>query len=204
MADILKFPIQQSSKKDFIQVRKRRQAKLEDLGQLNLFRPTSTNIFHLNDQSYFEQALLLDDQNDQDAQVLYQKSIDANEAVADSLCNLGIIQSRRDEHIKAFDCFTKALHADSRHIESHYNLANLYFDTGQLNLAQFHYESALSIKSNFANAIFNLALLHIVREDLLTARKLLLRFLEIAPAKDYPDARDLVNAIEQVPVNSPS
>jgi tetratricopeptide (TPR) repeat protein len=202
MVNIFKFPIQQSSKKDFIQVRKRRQAKLEDMGQLNLFRTTPANIFQLNETSYFEQALLLDDQNDRDAQVLYQKSIDANEAVADSYCNLGIIQSKRDEHIKAFDCFTKALHADSRHIESHYNLANLYFDTGQLNLAQFHYESALSIKSTFGNAIFNLALLHIVREDLITARQLLLQFLEIAPANDYADARDLVKAIEQVAVTS--
>ncbi len=47
-------------------------------------------------------------------------------------------------------------------IESHFNLANLYFECGDMRLARLHYEIAAEIEPSFPNLYFNLALVHAV------------------------------------------
>jgi hypothetical protein len=42
---------------------------------------------------------------------------------------------------------------EPRHVEAHYNLANLYFDAGDLQLAKLHYESAADSRLLFSRFI---------------------------------------------------
>src|SRR5689334_22755337 len=123
MAQILKFPVE-AAKLGYKRVRKRSRG-LDDPGQLDLFsRPTAQILTLSSELSRFEQAMLLDDRGDLKASELYAQAIEENDCVADSYCNLGIIESRKGNIARAFDCFTTSLKHDPRHSESHYNLGN--------------------------------------------------------------------------------
>src|SRR3954464_15192419 len=109
-------------------------------GQLNLF-VGSGKVVRLNQLSPFEEALLLDEQDDKkSARLQYLKAIDAEDCIADAYCNIVIIDSQEGNYSKAIDCFTLALKANPRHYEAHYNLANLYAEVGNFALAKIHYE----------------------------------------------------------------
>ena len=56
--------------------------------------------------------------------------------------------------------FTLSLKNDPRHVEAHYNLANLYYDAGDLQLAKLHYEAAAQIEPGFSLVYFNLSLVY--------------------------------------------
>src|SRR5262245_49687474 len=138
MGDILKFPAQ-ASKLGFKPVRK--QASAQAKGQLDLFPAPEAQILNFESGlSVFEQALLLDERADLRAAELYVKAIEEQDCVADAYCNLGIIESKQGNTVKAFDCFSNALKREPRHAEAHYNLANLYFETDDFRLARLHYE----------------------------------------------------------------
>ncbi len=163
MAQILKFPAQ-ASKLGFKRVKKRPCA--EDRGQLNLFpQPTAQILNFESGLSLFEQALMLDERGDLKAADLYSKAIEDQVCVADAYCNLGIIESKKGNTVKAFDCFSTSLTHNPRHAEAHYNLANLYFEANDFRLAQLHYEMAVGVDSSFANAYFNLALVQAINNN---------------------------------------
>lgn len=75
----------------------------------------------------------------------FEKAIEHDDSTADAFCNLGIIESKSGQNNEAFDCFTRSIAEDPRHLESHYNLSNLYFDIGNLGLAHEHYEIAAKL-----------------------------------------------------------
>ena len=163
MAQILKFPAQ-ASKLGFKRVKKRPCA--EDRGQLNLFpQPTAQILNFESGLSLFEQALMLDERGDLKAADLYSRAIEDQVCVADAYCNLGIIESKKGNTVKAFDCFSTSLTHNPRHAEAHYNLGNLYFEANDFRLAQLHYEMAVGVDSSFANAYFNLALVQAINNN---------------------------------------
>src|SRR5687767_2931506 len=125
MAQILKLPVQ-ASKLGYKRVRKR--VAVSDPNQLDLFPQANAQIldFAPPDVGPFAQALMWDERGDPKAAELYAKAIDQEDCVADSFCNLGIIESQKGNTVKAFDCFTTSLKYNPRHSEAHYNLANLY------------------------------------------------------------------------------
>ena len=82
---------------------------------------------------------------------------------------------------KALDCFTRSLKNEPRHVEAHYNLANLYFDAGDLKLARLHYESAAELEPSFSPLYYNLALVYYELDDLGAACGALQRYIELAP-----------------------
>ena len=84
----------------------------------------------------------------------------------------------------AFDCFRQALKHDQRHWESHYNLGNLYFDSGQHDPSRVHYEVAAEIEPGFRNVHFNLALILALEAEYGAAVEALERFRELAPEEE--------------------
>nr|AAP58605.1 putative O-linked GlcNAc transferase [uncultured Acidobacteriota bacterium] len=160
-----------------------RQIEAELQGQLNLFRRVEENrIARL--RTPFEEALVLDDQNDPRAIESYLEAIDNGDNVAEAYCNLGIINKDLGNVGVALDNFTLALKHEPRHVEAHYNLGNLYFDAGQLPLARLHYEAAAQIEPRFSLVYFNLALAHFKLNDLTAALAAIASYKELRQPDD--------------------
>jgi len=201
MAKILRFPDQVSAKYDFKRAkrsRKRKKIDLEDYGQLNLFWGKRGQIFRLPSRiSPFEEALILDENGDEGAREAYLKAISEGDSVADAYCNLGILESRAGNAPQAFDCFTKSLKEDSRHFESHFNLGNLYFDSGDLQLARLHYEIASQISPGYANVFFNLGLVLAETEEYKLSVEALSTYKSLVSEKESAKADDLLESLEK-------
>jgi tetratricopeptide (TPR) repeat protein len=145
----------------------------------------------------FEQALLSDERGEARAADLYAKAIENQECEADAYCNLGIIESKKGNTAKAFDCFTTSLKHDPRHSEAHYNLANLYFEVNDFRLAQIHYEIAVEVEPTFANVYFNLALVQSINHELAAAIKTLTTYQQLVPADEARNADELLRNLRQ-------
>lgn len=167
-----------------------KQVEAELQGQMSLFKPASGRVTHI--LSPFEEALMLHEQGDKRAAKLYREAISAADNIADSYCNLGIIELEAGSTVRALDCFGLSLKNDPRHVEAHYNLANLYFDSGDLTLAKLHYESARELEPSFSPLHYNLALVCYELHDLTGAHTCLLRYKELAPEEEIPAIDELL------------
>jgi Flp pilus assembly protein TadD len=164
MGQILNFPVQ-PSRLDYKRA-KRRSANARDVNQLDLFPQPEAQILHLESGlGRFDQALMLDERGDPGAADLYAKAIAEQDCPADAFCNLGIIESRNGNTMRAFNCFTSSLKHNPRQAEAHYNLGNLYFELNDFRLAQTHYEMAAEIDPTLVNVYFNLALVQAINND---------------------------------------
>jgi len=196
MGQILKFPVQ-TARFGYKRVRKRA-SSVESPDQLQLFHQPTAKILRLAAElSWFEQALMLDEHGDLQAADFYTKAIAEQDCVADAYCNLGIIESRNGNTARAFDCFTTSLKHEPRHLESHYNLGNLYFDANDLRLAQLHYEIAAEMEPSFANVYFNLALVQAINNDLAAAVGTLSRYQQLAPEHERRNADELLHNLKR-------
>jgi Flp pilus assembly protein TadD len=192
MAEIIKFPAP-ASKLGFKRVRQRGRTD-EEQGQLALFARPAAPLLQLPPPSgWFAHALLLDERDDATAADFYRKAIAEKDCVADSCCNLGILESQKGNTSKAFDCFTQSLQHDPRHSEAHYNLGNLYFDVNDLRLAQVHYEMARELDPAFASVHFNLALVQALNEDLAAAISTLTKYQSLVPEAEGRHADELLH-----------
>jgi tetratricopeptide (TPR) repeat protein len=70
---------------------------------------------------------------------------------------------------------------DPRHVEAHYNLANLYYDASDLQLAKLHYEAATQIEPGFSLVYFNLSLVYHKLGDFTAAYTALTKYRELEP-----------------------
>jgi tetratricopeptide (TPR) repeat protein len=176
-----------------------RQIEAELHGQLNLFPEPEGQLIQLPLKlSPFEEALLLHERGDARAGEAYERAIREGDCVADACCNLGILEFEADRIPAAFDCFTSALKHDPRHFESHFNLANLYFDNGDLRLARLHYELVAEIEPNFPNLYLNLGLVHAVNGDLDAAIAALNKAKEIAPDEDHSKLNEFLATLQRM------
>ena len=195
MGQIIKFPVQ-AAKLGYKRVKKR--GGTADANQLPLFSQPLGQILTLSPElGWFEQALMLDERGDLRAAESYAKAIEQQDCVADAYCNLGILESQTGNAIKAFDCFTTSLKQDPRHLEAHYNLANLYFEANDLRLAQIHYEMAAEIDSAFANVHFNLALVQAMNNELAAAVLSLTRYRDLVGEEDQQHADELLHNLKR-------
>jgi tetratricopeptide (TPR) repeat protein len=204
--NVIPFPGKAVPKFGFKRVRHRKADQMEAAGQLNLFNPPrgrrsvgfgrdgrATRIVHLpSTAGPFEEALVLDERGDKNAGKLYWKAITLGDSVADAYCNLGIIECNQGNTSRAFNFFTNSLENDPRHFESHYNIANLYLETGDLRLARLHYEIAAEIKPEYPNVYFNLGLVHAMDENFEAAVAALSNYKELTPGMDEGTADDLL------------
>jgi tetratricopeptide (TPR) repeat protein len=195
MGQLLKFPVQ-ASKFGYKRVKKRAKA-CEHPDQLFLFsHPTAQILDFVSGLSRFEQALMLDERGDLKAAELYRHAIEEQDCVADSYCNLGILESKQGNTVKAFDCFTTSLKYDPRHSEAHFNLGNLYFDLNDLRLAQIHYEMAIAFDPSFPNFYFNLALVLAINNELAAAINSLSRYQELVSEDEGRNAEELLQNLK--------
>ena len=195
MGKIIQFPAKQPSKFGFERVKRRRK---ENPAQLDLFRACVSQVQRLpTNMSSFEEALLLDELDDCRAEKLYWRAIAEGDLVAESYCNLGIIESKTGRVAKAFDCFTKALEHDPRHFEAHYNLGNLYFEADNLRMARMHYELAAEINPGFPNLFFNLGLVLALFEEKEAALDAFVKYQLLAPQEEHRNADDLINGLRR-------
>jgi tetratricopeptide (TPR) repeat protein len=195
MAKIIKFPIPTPEKFGPQRVRKRKDARRQQNGQLNLFYG-SGKVVRLNQLTAFEEALLLDEQGDKErARIGYLQAIEQEDSLPDAYCNLGIIESLEGTHAKAIDSFTHCLKIEPRHFEAQYNLANLYAEIGNLSLAKAHYEISIQLEPTFPNSYFNLGLTLAMNKEFDAAIKVLKQFRKIAPAEDQKLADDMIQKL---------
>lgn len=199
MGAIINFKPQRSAKLDFKRARRRKKKRdhMERYGQLNLFSSKQPRILRLDSGlSLFEQALMLDDRGDPTAADRYRMAVEQGDYPADSLCNLGIIESSNGNRSKAFDCFTRSLTLEPRHFESHYNLGNLYFDISDYSLARTHYEFAMEVNPGYANLYYNLGLVLALEKQYKRAVEVLNQFASMsADEEESAKARQLVARI---------
>lgn len=193
MTKVIQFPGSNPEKFGFKPVRKKRNGNDSSSGQLNLF--SGGKVRSLNPLSAFEEALMLDEQGDQRAASHYLKAIESGDSIADAYCNLGILESERNNYVEAIDCFTRSLKEDPRHYESHYNLANLYAEIGNLPLAKVHYQMAITIEPEFPNSYFNLALTLVMNKEVEEAIQSLLTYRSLVSPEEQRLAEELINKL---------
>ncbi len=194
MGKVIQFPTPNPEKFGFKPVRKKKGDRPKH-GQLNLF--TGGKVVSLYRLSVFEEALMLDEHGDSRAADQYLKAIKAGDAVADAYCNLGILESERKNHSKAIDCFTKSLKEDPRHFESHYNLANVYAEIGNLPLAKVHYQISIEIEPSFPNGYFNLGLTLAMNKELEAAIQTLASYRALVPLEEHNQVNDLIGSLSR-------
>ena len=198
MAKVIKFPFKSTGRFDHKPVRKSRAEKLEEKGQLNIFDTAKkSKIVALDkDSNLFESALTSHDSDSEQASLLYRKAIDRGDHVADSYCNLGILESQKGNQTAAIDCLTKAMEKDPRHYEAHFNLANIYADAGNNKLAKLHYEVALQVDNNDPNLHYNLAIVLASLEEFNESLKALQSYFELTGGQSDPDAEKFMILLE--------
>jgi tetratricopeptide (TPR) repeat protein len=81
-----------------------------------------------------------------------------------------------------------SLKSDPRHVEAHYNLANLYYDAGDLRLARLHYEAATNIEPGFSLVYFNLALVYHKLNEMSAAYAALEKYKQLEPDDEEIEA----------------
>ena len=141
--------------------------------------------------------MLLDEQNDPKARSYYQRAIEAGDCVADSYCNLGILESQQRNYSKAIDCFTLSLKNEPRHFESHYNLANLYAELGNFPLAKVHYQMSIEVEPDFPNSHFNLGLTLAMNKEIEEAILSLMNYRRLAPPEDRGHVEQLIEGLSR-------
>ncbi len=199
MAKVIRLSDDYSSKLGLKKVRRRKKPDLEDHGQLNMFASDDSKVIHFTPpKNLFDIALNHDeDGDDQMAEEYYQKAIDKGELKDDAYCNLGILRTRQGRLPESVDMFSKALQENPRHLESHFNLGNVYSDMGNNQLAKFHYETALIIDPKLTDCFYNLALLFIEEKSYEEAIRSLLRYQQLL---GYPDksVESLINDLKNL------
>src|SRR5438876_7764599 len=200
MANIIEFPSKDKIKSGLKKVKRSKVIYLMRSSQTDLFSPSSSeaNVYILpTNLSPFEEALILDESQDEKTPDAYRKAITANDCVADAYCNLGILEYEDGKTVKAIDCFTNSLKHEPRHFESHYNLANLYSEIGNLPLARAHYEFAKELQPGFPDVYFNLGLVYAMTKDFESAVKVLSRYKEMVSGEDSNTAEKLIETLKK-------
>lgn len=200
MAKVVKFPGPAPEKFGLQRVGKKEKEKKdpEKQSQLPLF--SGARVLKLNRLTTFEEALLQDEHHNlNSAKALYQKAINEGESMEDAYCNLGIIESEENNTAKAIDCFTKCLKLDPRHFEAHYNLANLYAEVGNYQLAKFHYRISIEIEPTFPNSYFNLGLTLAISKEFDEAIRLLYEYRKLSTGEDHSYTDELIRQLTIVP-----
>ncbi len=159
-------------------------------GQMNLFEEAHSSTLIPFPRSVFLQALDAQERQDESAHDLFLKAVEQGDYVADSYCNLGLLEFEAARVAPAVDYLTLALRHDPRHFEAQYNLANVYLDARQYRLAQLHYEIAQEIEPTYPNLSYNLGVAYGLQGDLDRSLRCLTRY-----AKLLPDAAESVSTL---------
>jgi tetratricopeptide (TPR) repeat protein len=176
-----------------------RQIDAELRGQINLFQPEESQLLFMPSRlTPFEEGLSLQGKDDDRAAACFRSAIEAGDHAADAYCNLGILEYEAGRPVASLDCLTRALLADPRHFESHYNLGNLYFENGDLRLARLHYEFAGELEPAFPHLHFNHGLLLAMLGEYEAAEKALRLYRELEPDECAEEVEELLENLQSV------
>jgi tetratricopeptide (TPR) repeat protein len=200
MAIILHLPTKSPERLGFERARRGKRLDAKQRDQLGLFeQPSSAQIHQLRGSlTPFDEALMLDEQGDPRAAEAYRNAIGHADCVADAYCNLGILEYQGGKAGRAVDCFTESLKHDPRHFESHYNLGNLYFESGDVRLAKVHYEIAAELAPTFPNVYFNLGLVHAMNEEHAQAIESLTKYKELSLPEEGKKTDELLASLRRI------
>ncbi len=198
MAKIVKLSNQSNGGFGLKGVRKTKQKIAEDHGQMNLFEAKAEGrVVNFSSLTHFDAALRYDEAGDlKKAKEMYQSAIGKNQRKADAYCNLGIIEFKQHQNIKAINCFTQAIQQNPRHYQAHYNLGNLYSEEKNYPLAKFHYQVAIELAPDFINAYYNLGLVLAMMKDYQLAVSILTQYRCLAPENDIGNTDDLIEGLK--------
>ncbi len=199
MARIHRLNPKHPEKFGFKKARSAAAGKRRDEDQLDLFSAAASGrIVSLPTRlSPFEEALLLDERGNAGALSAYERAIEEGDSVADAYCNLGIIRYHSGNTDAALRCFTDALAREPRHFESHFNLANLFFDRGELQASVVQYGLAAEIDKTYANLYFNQGLVFALLERYEDAHRSLTAFRALAPDNEGRMADALLASLRE-------
>ena len=196
MGRIIKFPVNASPRFKLKPVLSKK-SKKERESQLDIFRSPDSKVVQMSGSlTPFEEALVYDEKGSHKARIMYEKAIAKNDHSPDAWCNLGIIEYQDGNKSKAVSCFTHSLKEEPRHFEAHYNLANVYLDIENLELAQLHYEVAAEINPEHADVFYNLAVVYAMEKEFERAIDSLENHLKLVPQKDSNDARGFLLSLK--------
>ena len=201
MARVVQFPVSPPAKLGPKKAKRRKKPNLEDFGQLNLFDQVedSTPVLKLpTSDSFFEEALTLDEQGNPEAEKFYLLAIDHGESVEDAYCNLGILKSSQGDLTKSVDYLTLCLKKNPRHFEAHYNLGNVYSELGNFDLAKVHYELSTEIEPDYPNSFYNLGLVLISMKHYREAIQCINKYVELAPSSEHQIANELIKTLNSI------
>lgn len=143
--------------------------------QLNIFRHQARIIPIEIGKTNFEMALTYDGKDNKIAKAYYLRAIENNENIADSYCNLAIIEGAHDL-LKALQYFIAAINEDTFHYQSNYNLGCLYLDLDNLDLAKIYFQKAINIEPSHSSAYYNLNIVLNRLGDKEAANEMLLKY----------------------------
>ncbi len=202
MARVIQFPVNPPAKLGPRKARRKsRKPNLEDFGQLNLFDQHEDNTPVLTlpkSDSFFEEALSLDECGNKEAEKYYLLAIQNDESPEDALCNLGILKSNQGDFAKAIDYLTQCLKRNPRHFEAHYNLGNVYSEIGNLALAKVHYELSTEIEPDYPNSFYNLGLVLISMKRYQEAVHCINKYVSLAPSSEHQIANELIKTLNSI------
>lgn len=194
---IVKLPAADPQKRGSRKVNRKKEEQSGDQRQLNLF--STGKILRLHPMTTFEEAFMLDEQGENEAaKKLYLKAIRAGDPPADAWCNLGILESQEGNYPKAIDYLSQCLAHNPRHLEAHYNLANLYAEAGNLPLAKLHYEISVEIDPTFSNGWFNLGLTLAMEKNYGEAIGVLNRYRKLAAPEEQHSVDELMQRLQRM------
>lgn len=198
--NIIRFPVEGLRKFGFKKARRTTtDSKLEREGQMSLFSPPAAGdvVTLPTGIGPFEEALLYDERGDESAGERYHRAIEQGDHVPDAWCNLGILACNKGQTAEALECFAQSLATDPRHFEAHYNMANLYFEIGDLTLARTHYRIAAQINPEFSHVYFNLGLVYAMSDRFEEAIDALTTYEELTPPEETRMASELLLMLRQ-------
>lgn len=201
MTKVVAFPVAPPAKLGHRKARKRKKPNLEDYGQLNMFDQLAdlTPVVSLPQKhSFFEEALLLDERGDKQAEKYYLLAIENGDSLEHAFCNLGILYASQGDFIKATDNLTQCLKVNPRHFEAHYNLGNVYSELGNLELAKIHYELSLVIAPKEPNSYYNLGLVLISLKKYEEAVENITKYIELTTDSEHGTAYELIKTLNAI------
>jgi tetratricopeptide (TPR) repeat protein len=134
----------------------------------------------------FEQAALAEAEGDLDrAAQLYDQCSRADRSDAIAAYNLGNIRLAQDAHDEAVLAYQRALSRDAQFVEARYNLALTLEALDKMEAAAVELDRVLADDPKHADAVFNLAQLKMKAGDIVGAKALYERYLDLDPPEDW-------------------
>ena len=111
----------------------------------------------------------------------YRHAVELDPVFSDAHCNLGAALYNKGDRKEARRCFDRCLALQSDHVEARFNLANLFEEEGQQEMALAHYLLALEGDPLYSDIHVSLALLYEKMGRLADGRRHWRRYLQIEP-----------------------